>query len=198
MGMLLKYADIIGDREIDLTEEEFAWHSTVSITVMSLGWIIFAFSNIETCFMSVGCVFACLSAFKLDVIEHIIPFALVVIIPIPTMMYFKDASWNNVDLSGDGWERGLICMIYLTISAGAEEYIHEYFDDHPNPYVNFFFDIRPLNHIMTGLTYWASTKNMLVPKKYNKLVDWWTIFMNVCFSGFGYELVRRVFKAMCK
>lgn len=189
-GFILKYADVIGDRELLLSEEQYEFHSKVAIVLMSATSILFAVANIECCFMTAGAVIACLATAKLDCIEHVIPGFACLVAPLVILHIFKDASWHNIDLSGDGWERGMIAGGQLLIFGSFEEWCHEAFDDHPNIFIRTFFDLRPINLILTYGYYWLSTKNMLVPKKYNKLVDWWTIFTNSIFFAFGYETFR--------
>ena len=190
LGAILKYNDVIGDRELLLTDEQYEFHSVACIVLMSIFAVFFSLANIECCFMSVGMFTACAASAKLDCYEHLIPGLIYCILPIIIIKIFKDAPWNGIDLTGDAWERGMIVALQLLVFGSFEEWAHEVMDDHPNPFIRFFFDVRPLNHIITYTLYWLSTKDMLVPKKYNKLVDWWTIFTNTVLFGLGYETFR--------
>jgi len=189
-GFILKYGDVIGDRELLISDEQYDFHSQVAIVLMSVTSILFAMANIECCFMTAGAVMACLATAKLDCIEHVIPGFACLIAPIVILLIFKDAPWHNIELTRDNWERGMVVAGQLLIFGSFEEWCHEEFDDHPNPYINLFFDLRPINFFITYGFYWLSTKNMLVPKKFNKLVDWWTIFTNTLLFGIGYETFR--------
>ena len=189
-GFLLKYGDVIGDRELLLSDEQYEFHSKVAIVLMSVSSILFAMANIECCFMTAGAVMACLATAKLDCIEHAIPGMACLFAPIVILHIFKDASWHNIDLSGEGWERGLVAGGQLLIFGSFEEWCHETFDDHPNTFIRLFFDVRPINFFITYGFYCLSTKDMLIPKKFNKLVNWWTIFTNSVLFGLGYETFR--------
>jgi len=191
-GFLLKYNDIIGDREIHLTDEQYDFHSKLCIVIYSISMVILSLSNLESCFMTVGFFIAAAASAKLDCVEHYVPGIIYTLLPVIVLSIFKNASWHSVDLSGDAWERGLVVSLQLIIFGSFEEWIHEEMDDHPNPYVNWFFDHRPLNNIITYGLYYLSTKDMMIPKKFNKGVNWWTVFTNTVMFSVGYENFRSV------
>jgi len=189
-GFLLKYNDVIGDREIRMTDEQYEFHSKLCIVIYSISMVILSVANLESCFMTVGFFFAAAASAKLDCAEHIIPAIFYTLLPILILTYFKNASWHSVDLSGDAWERGLVVATQLIVFGSFEEWVHEEMDDHPNPFVFWFFDTRPMNAFITYGMYYLSTKDMMVPKRFNKSVNWWLVFTNTLMFGTGYEVFR--------
>jgi len=184
----MKYGDVVGDKEIPLTEEQYAFHGLLSIILMIICGTYACFVNLEILCMMTGCYIGCYFAGKLDIPEHLIPG--IVFMTMPVFPYvLQSAPWNGLDFTGP-WKMKIMTIAgHVTFVTFLDEFLHELFKDHPNYYVQFFFDTRLTSDLITVTMLYLNAKNKL-PNGFNNLVRWeYLFFCPVCF-GSGYEFSR--------
>lgn len=192
LGFIMKYGDVVGDKEIPLTAEQYAFHGVLSVILMVTIGTYSCFINMEFLCMMTGCYIGCYFGGKLDIPEHLVPGIVFSIMPVFTFM-LRDLSWNGVDFSGL-WKRKVGWIVaHVTFVTFFDEFLHETFKYNPNDMINLFFDTRLTSDIITGTMLFLNYKNKF-PKGYNNMIRWeCLLFYPLCF-GCGYEASREASK----
>ncbi len=192
LGLTLKWCDVIGDKELHLTEEQYEFHSKLAIVVFSILSTHYCLINMTCAAMGSGLVMGCILGMKIDIIEHIIPSLFCMSVPYVIAYYFKDASWNGLDLSSSSINRGIVTFLYIFAVSGFEEIFHEMVEDHPNEAFRYFIDKRPIAPIITAVVAMFMSKSELVSKGMRTSCQWNMIFVTTTVFQIGYETMRHV------
>lgn len=196
LGVLMKYGDVVGDREIPLTDEQYAFHGVLSVILMVSFGTYACFINMEWLCTMTGLYIGCYIGGKLDIPEHLVPGFVFSIMPIFPFI-LQDSTWNGVRFSGL-WQRKVLWIFaHVTFITYFDEFLHETFKDHPNSMIDFLFDTRLTSDIITGTMVYLNYKNKF-PKGFNNIVRWECMFTFPLFFGSGYEVSRAVSKQIHK
>ena len=191
LGNLLKWCDVIGDEELFLNEEQYAFHSKLAIVIFSLCSTHFCLVNMTCAAMGSGLMIGCVLGMKIDIIEHIIPTIVIVTVPYIIAYFFKGASWNGLEFSKPSVTRGIVTWVFICLITGFEEIFHEMVDDHPNEIFRYIIDKRPIAPMLTGIAALLMSTNLFSNNTKN-LCEWNMIFINTTFFQFGYETMRHI------
>ena len=191
LGLLLKWCDVIGDKELFLNEDQYAFHSKLAIVIFSLASTHFCLANMTCAAMGSGLMIGCVLGMKIDIIEHIIPTIVIVTVPYVIAHVFKDASWNGLDFSRASVYRGIATWVFICLITGFEEIFHEIVDDHPNETFRYIIDKRPVAPMLTGIAALIMSTN-LCSKNVKNLCEWNMIFLNTTVFQCGYETMRHI------
>ena len=192
LGLMMKWCDVIGDKELYLTEEQYGFHSKLAIIVFSLLSAHYCLINVTCCAMGSGLIVGLIMGMKIDIIEHIIPAIVILSAPFLIAHFFKDASWNGLVLSSSTCNQGIVTFIFIFAVSCFEEIFHEMVDDHPNEAFRYFIDKRPIAPIITAIVAFLMSKTELASKGVRTLCEWNMIFVTTTVFQFGYETMRHV------
>lgn len=189
MGFLLKWNDILGDREILLTEEQFQVAALISTIFYCVIMSHFSLINMELYGMTLGSIVGCLLGGKLDVYVHVVPSIVIPIFHLFIFFFYKNAKWHGIDFSGSWAKKLLVVFGHVCFIATVDEITHELFEDHPNDYIRLFFDRRLFSDVYTAIVLFLSTKKLL-PFGLSDACNWNAMFLCPLTFGWGYDLLR--------
>lgn len=192
LGLMLKWCDVIGDKELYLTEEQYEFHSKFAIVVFSILSTHYCLINMTCAAMGSGLVMGCILGMKIDIVEHIIPSIISLSVPYAIAHFFKDASWNGLELTSESIYQGINTFVFICAISGFEEIFHEMVEDHPNEAFRYFIDKRPIAPIITAIVAIFMSKSGSVPKSVRTLCQWNMIFVTTTVFQMGYETMRHV------
>lgn len=197
LGFLTKWDDLLGDKELDLTEKQSMILTFISAIVYTIIFCHFSSINNECLGGCLGLVSGCLLGGKLDIYIHVVPSIVLPIFHAIVFLYFKKNNWSGLDYSGT-WAKNLgIVYGHVFFVSAIDEITHEIFENHPNKFVNMFFDRRLFSDAYTLLLWLLRMKNLL-PFGLGDVCDWHKMFFYPLFLGYGYDLMRSLRPAINK
>lgn len=189
LGFLTKWNDILGDKEIDITEQTSQVLQVISTIVHTATCCHFSSVNNECLGLCLGLITGCLLGGKLDIYIHAVPSFVVPLFHAIVYFYFKQNKWSGLDYTGT-WAKNLgIIYGHVFFVSAVDEIAHEIFENHPNGFVNMFFDRRLFSDAYTLVLWLLSMKNLL-PFGLGDICDWNKMFLYPLFFGWGYDLMR--------
>jgi len=189
LGFFLKWNDVLGDKEILFTEEQFQVAALISTIWFCVIENHFSLINMELYGMMLGLIAGCLLGGKLDIYVHVVPSVFAPIVHLLIFFFFKNASWHGLDYSGSWAKKLFVIYTHVFFVAAMDEITHEFFEDHPNAFIRMFFDRRLFSDTYTAIVWFLSTKKLL-PFGLSDACNWNAMFFCPLTFGWGYDLMR--------